>query len=68
MCGIAGICKWERHSPAPAGALDAMLAAIRHRGPDGEGVWVSEPPKGGTPTNWVALLHSRLAVIDLPGG
>jgi asparagine synthase (glutamine-hydrolysing) len=41
-----------------------LLAAIRHRGPDGEGVW-GEPTAIPSPANPVPLLvHSRLAIID----
>jgi asparagine synthase (glutamine-hydrolysing) len=56
MCGIAGSTRAE-----PA-MVDAMLARLRHRGPDGEGRWLD--PRSGT-----GLAHARLAVIDLsPGG
>jgi len=64
MCGIAGFV--ERHdSTAPLG-LDAsgtlvhrMCDAIRHRGPDDEGVWVAEG---------VGLGMRRLSIIDLSTG
>jgi asparagine synthase (glutamine-hydrolysing) len=67
MCGIAGVVKWT-HEPAPWAAggranLEQMAAAIAHRGPDGAGAWVD--PRGD---RTVALVHRRLAVIDLPGG
>jgi asparagine synthase (glutamine-hydrolysing) len=55
MCGILAI-----HDPA-GGVTEAELrrglAAMRHRGPDGEGVWVS-------PDRTVGIGHVRLAVID----
>ena len=58
MCGIAGV--W---SPGSLGAPDAvtarlraMIATLRHRGPDGEGVWSDDR---------VGLAHARLAIIDL---
>lgn len=58
MCGIVGI--WSRdllsESAATERHLDAMVATIGHRGPDGAGVWTD-----GT----VGLGHARLAVIDL---
>lgn len=38
--------------------IRAMVSALRHRGPDGAGVWVNA--EAG-----VALGHSRLAVLDL---
>jgi asparagine synthase (glutamine-hydrolysing) len=59
MCGITGIVHLDR-APASAIALQAMTDAIIHRGPDGEGHWVSGP---------VGLGHRRLAIIDLsPAG
>ena len=71
MCGIAGIIKWK-DAPASSpyalettrsAALSAMSAALAQRGPDGAGQWI-DPRPGHT----AALLHRRLAVIDLPGG
>src|SRR5882757_8272350 len=61
MCGIAGIL-----SPDPANItrarLQKMTDAIAHRGPDGEGVWISGSGLTG-------LGHRRLAIIDLsPAG
>lgn len=53
MCGIAGIVGPGRDKGAE---IRAMVAAIAHRGPDGEGFF--EQPD-------VALGHRRLAVIDL---
>src|ERR1700716_4233029 len=56
MCGIAG------STEAEAATLAAMLDRIRHRGPDGAALWQD-------PTSPTALLHTRLAIIDLsPGG
>lgn len=59
MCGIAGIVAAERDQVPDAEALGAMLDAIAHRGPDGEGVHLDGP---------VALGHKRLAIIDLESG
>jgi asparagine synthase (glutamine-hydrolysing) len=61
MCGIAGIL-----SPDPAHLsverLKKMTDALVHRGPDGEGAWIS--PSGTT-----GLGHRRLSIIDLsPAG
>ncbi|HTI11214.1 MAG TPA: asparagine synthase (glutamine-hydrolyzing) [Puia sp.] len=57
MCGIAGIL-----SPDPANItrerLQKMTDAIAHRGPDGEGAWISGSGLAG-------LGHRRLAIIDL---
>jgi asparagine synthase (glutamine-hydrolysing) len=54
MCGIAGF--WNTGGdPAPREVMDAMLARLRHRGPDDGGVW-SEGP--------LALGHRRLSILD----
>ena len=58
MCGIAGI---VAAGHANLAAVRAMNEAQRHRGPDGEGTWVS--PDGG-----VALGHRRLSIVDLSEG
>lgn len=55
MCGIAGLT-----GPRDPGALQFMLDAIAHRGPDDEGqCWVD------TGSGWVGLGNRRLAVLDL---
>ncbi|MBN2451419.1 MAG: asparagine synthase (glutamine-hydrolyzing) [Lentisphaeria bacterium] len=57
MCGIAGTI-----GKASLDVIRAMTDALRHRGPDDEGLFV-DAPRG------VALGHRRLAIIDLsPGG
>jgi asparagine synthase (glutamine-hydrolysing) len=64
MCGIAGLVDLERRSGADElQAIAARMAdPLRHRGPDGHGVWVDA--EAG-----VALGHRRLAIIDLsPAG
>ena len=58
MCGIAGVITKNGSTPDPA-TLDRLLAAIAHRGPDGTGRLV----RANT-----ALLHARLAIIDLQTG
>lgn len=58
MCGIAGIMTADGAPPAAA-VLDAMEKALAHRGPDGKGRRI----RGG-----VALLQTRLAIIDLATG
>lgn len=58
MCGIAGIMTSSGAAP-DAGVLRRLLDALAHRGPDGEGIDVN----GDT-----ALLHNRLAIIDLVTG
>ncbi|MGQ0764489.1 MAG: asparagine synthase (glutamine-hydrolyzing) [Gemmatimonadota bacterium] len=60
MCGIAGIVARSRDSgPPPGRPLRAMLDALEHRGPDGEGIHEDGP---------AALGHKRLAIIDLESG
>lgn len=59
MCGIAGIVSKDRERDPDRGALSAMLHAIAHRGPDGDGI---HQDRG------VALGHKRLAIIDLDTG
>ncbi|MEO5730454.1 MAG: asparagine synthase (glutamine-hydrolyzing) [Byssovorax sp.] len=58
MCGIAGI---VAAGHANLAAVRAMNEAQRHRGPDGEGTWVS-------PDGAVALGHRRLSIVDLSEG
>jgi asparagine synthase (glutamine-hydrolysing) len=57
MCGIAGFVSAGPMSTAELeGRLWRMIAPLRHRGPDDEGVW----------TDGVAgLAHARLSIIDL---
>jgi len=55
MCGIAGIIG----SRASVELARTMAQRLRHRGPDGDGVW-GEPG--------VALSHRRLAILDLTEG
>ncbi|MFQ5481320.1 MAG: asparagine synthase (glutamine-hydrolyzing) [Nitrospinaceae bacterium] len=57
MCGISAIV--APHRPAPANAIEQMVASLHHRGPDERGV---ERLRG------CELGHTRLAVIDLTGG
>jgi asparagine synthase (glutamine-hydrolysing) len=60
MCGLAGVASLNgRLDPAIRAAVPAMTRALRHRGPDGEGIRT-----GG---RW-ALGHRRLAIIDKAGG
>ncbi len=60
MCGIAGFVDRERASrQAREPLLRAMCAAIRHRGPDDEGVYLDET---------AALGMRRLSIIDLSTG
>ncbi len=59
MCGICGIISREQGGPVDRGSLETMMAALAHRGPDDEGVYLH----GG-----VGLGHKRLSIIDLGTG
>ncbi|HEY3909605.1 MAG TPA: asparagine synthase (glutamine-hydrolyzing) [Stellaceae bacterium] len=58
MCGIAGFV--TAGTAAPRAELETrlrrMIATLRHRGPDDEGVWTDGE---------AGLAHSRLSIIDL---
>jgi asparagine synthase (glutamine-hydrolysing) len=57
MCGIGG---W--FGPLAGRDPDALIAALRHRGPDGEGQWRDPGDRAG-------LVQTRLAILDLsPAG
>lgn len=59
MCGIGGIVHADPGQPVRREDLEAMSAALHHRGPDGDGHW--EGPGAG-------LAVRRLAIIDLETG
>ncbi|RPE13236.1 asparagine synthase (glutamine-hydrolyzing) [Chitinophaga lutea] len=56
MCGIAGIVTNEAN--VSRDKLQAMTDVIAHRGPDGEGFWISDD-------GCVGFGHRRLSIIDL---
>src|SRR2546426_12322543 len=58
MCGICGIYSFKGE-PVYSDLLERMTSALKHRGPDGAGRYIS----GG-----VALGHRRLSIIDIEGG
>ncbi|HTP42244.1 MAG TPA: asparagine synthase (glutamine-hydrolyzing) [Nitrospiria bacterium] len=60
MCGIGGICAFSGDAVDEA-VLRRMMAALRHRGPDDDGYYLS-------PGRQAALGHRRLSVIDLSSG
>lgn len=55
MCGFAGIYDPRRRLGEPSDFIEAATTALKRRGPDSSGSWISGP---------VALGHRRLAVID----
>ena len=58
MCGICGRLNFDGR-PVSADEIIAMRDVMRHRGPDGQGIFVDGP---------VGLGHRRLSIIDLEGG
>ncbi len=59
MCGICGHLHTDSDKTVDRGLLERMNNAIRHRGPDSDGFYVSEN---------VGLAMRRLAIIDVAGG
>ncbi|MGI4954165.1 MAG: asparagine synthase (glutamine-hydrolyzing), partial [Janthinobacterium lividum] len=59
MCGIAGIAMEPNAAPPDTATVTALSDALAHRGPDGSGHSV---------VGRVALVHNRLAIIDVAGG
>src|SRR5206468_11959779 len=59
MCGIVGIVNLDPRESVDEALLKRMRDVLRHRGPDGEGLW-SEGPVG--------LAHRRLSIVDIAGG
>jgi asparagine synthase (glutamine-hydrolysing) len=64
VCGIAGVI--GRLDEPNRAALERMIGAMIHRGPDAGGIWVSAPDT----RSWGALLgFRRLSILDLsPAG
>lgn len=62
MCGVFGyLAEISLGSSEGRELLQSGLERIRHRGPDGSGIWVSRDAR-------VGLGHVRLAIIDLDSG
>jgi asparagine synthase (glutamine-hydrolysing) len=59
MCGIAGLVLASHGPPLDHAALAGLARGIAHRGPDGSGQSVA---------GRIALVHNRLAIIDLHTG
>jgi len=57
MCGINGIASTKR--PVDRSILEAMRDVIRHRGPDGEGLYLKDN---------IGLGHRRLSIVDVALG
>lgn len=61
MCGIAGGIALSRDRRPDPETVRTMAGLLAHRGPDGEGFWIS-------PSGRACLAHRRLSVIDIAGG
>ncbi len=59
MCGISGEVNFSGGMHEATETIHSMNATMAERGPDGEGIWTSE---------YAALGHRRLAIIDPEGG
>ena len=59
MCGVVGIASVRDQVTPDRDRLQRMVRAIRHRGPDDEGYYVSPG---------IGLGHARLSLLDLEGG
>lgn len=66
MCGIAGVVDFDGHAIAER-LVPSMCDAIRHRGPDDEGIQrIPGQPASGEPA--AVLGNRRLSIIDVAGG
>lgn len=59
MCGIAGILDNKHHLENQQILFQEMIQSMKHRGPDDDGIYLEDH---------VALLHTRLAIIDTKRG
>ncbi len=59
MCGIAGILHIKQPQRIDPEVVKGMIGAMRHRGPDGFGMFLDKQ---------IGLGHARLSIIDLSGG
>lgn len=59
MCGICGFLAFDDDADRAAAAVAHAVDLLRHRGPDGSGVF-----RDGS----LALGHTRLSIIDVEGG
>jgi asparagine synthase (glutamine-hydrolysing) len=59
VCGVAAIFNLSAPSPPPREALEVMVGALEHRGPDEFGLYLDRH---------CGLAHARLSIIDLSTG
>ncbi len=60
MCGLVFVSDTRGESRVTRPLLTAMRDRIRHRGPDGVGLW--------SPNGDIGMAHARLAILDVEGG
>jgi len=58
MCGICGVFLFKER-PVPRELIDKITLAMKHRGPDDSGCFISHS---------IGLGHRRLSIIDIEGG
>ena len=59
MCGVTGLVAWNQALGRSEELVRAMTDAVRHRGPDADGIWIGPH---------AALGHARLEILDIEGG
>lgn len=59
VCGISGIFEYDESRVMDRAVVHGMNEALRHRGPDDEGIYVDRG---------IGLGHRRLSIIDVAGG
>src|SRR3954447_19137268 len=59
VCGIVGVLAARDAAPPDRERVARAVAALRHRGPEGNGVFVDGP---------LVVGHTRLSIIDVAGG
>lgn len=59
MCGVTGLVAWGQAPDRNEELVRAMTDAVRHRGPDADGLWIGPH---------AALGHARLEILDIDGG
>lgn len=57
MCGICGILSFSQSESGLAEMAESMVGTIKHRGPDGQGIYSDD--------SGIGLGHARLSIIDL---
>lgn len=60
MCGISAAI--SKNSTLRRSEISGINSVVKHRGPDGNGVWTNE---GESERNWIGLGHTRLSILDL---